>query len=79
MLCGRGITGVSEDIGQFERDCAMRRVVRSSAVVFFEQDGAPAYRAGLTLASLFQAVNVVAGWPPNRWDLDPIEMAWRVK
>ena len=44
----------------------------------FQQDGAPAHKAGLTLASLYQSVNVLAGWPPNRCDLNPIEMAWSV-
>ena len=44
----------------------------------FQQDGAPAHKAGLTLASLYQAVNVLPGWPPNRCDLNPIEMAWSV-
>jgi hypothetical protein len=44
----------------------------------FQQDGAPTHKAGLTLAALFQTVNVLAGWPPNRCDLNPIEMAWSV-
>jgi hypothetical protein len=44
----------------------------------FQQDGAPAHKAGLTLTALFQAVNVPAGWPPNRCDVNPTEMAWSV-
>jgi hypothetical protein len=66
------------------------RILRESDVVaqcdqlyghrqwLFEQDGAPAHRAGLTLRALFVAVNVFAGRPPNRWDLNPIEIAWSV-
>ena len=30
------------------------------------------------MGDLHQAVNVLAGWPPNRCDLIPIEMAWSV-
>jgi transcriptional regulator with XRE-family HTH domain len=44
----------------------------------FQQDGAPAHRAGLTLTSLYEAVNVLPGWPANRCDLNPIEMLWGV-
>jgi hypothetical protein len=44
----------------------------------FQQDGAPAHRAGLTLRAPFEAVDVLAGWRPNWCDLNPMEMAWSV-
>jgi hypothetical protein len=40
-----------------------------------KRHGALAHKAGLTLTALFQAVHVLAGWPPNRGDWNPIEMA----
>jgi hypothetical protein len=39
----------------------------------FKQGGAAGHKAGLT--ALFQAVNVLARWPPKRCDLNPRGMA----
>ena len=44
----------------------------------FQQDGAPAHLAQMTLDKLVSRTTLLIGWPPNSPDLSPIEQIWAI-